>query len=146
MKKSALFVLAVATGFLSFGQNSAIISGRFSNFKRDSIKCALLLNDVIRKTQIINVPVQNGVFKQQLAINNSTYLYLTDGENYFNGLIEPGDSIVVNFDTLNVSQPLYFSGRGSEKFQFLFSFLQAKVYKKIVTQIPINTQNFVHSF
>lgn len=119
----------------SFGQNSTLLSGNFVNFNKDSIKCILLINDKIDETQKIEIPVDNGFFKQDLNITQPTYLYITDGENYINGLIEPGDSVFLKFDTSNFKNPLIFTGKGKQKFEFLNSFLQAKIYKKLVQEI-----------
>jgi len=137
MKKQIITLIAfIVCSCYSFGQNSAFVSGNFVNFNKNSIKCVLLVNDKIDETKKIEIPVYNGFFKQKLNIIEPTYLYITDGENYINGLIEPSDSIFLKFDTSNNENPLIFTGKGNQKFQFLNSFLQAKIYKKLVQEIP----------
>lgn len=134
MKKNIFFFLSLLYCSFSFGQNSANLSGHFVNSTKNTIKCVLLLNSVTRETKTLEIPVVNGIFKHLLEVNKSTYLYITDGENYFNGLIDPGDSIIIKFDTSNADNPFTFEGKGKEKFQFLNLFLQAKIYKKLVNQ------------
>lgn len=136
MKKqiSFLFFSALHCSF-SFGQYSTTLSGHLVNSTKDTIKCVLLYNSVLKETKTIKIPVIKGIFKQPLEINKSTYLYITDGENYINGLVEPGDNIFIKFDTANTAIPLSFEGKGKEKFQFLNLFLQAKIYRKLKAQV-----------
>lgn len=141
MKKQILLITSLLIYCCHlFGQKTTILSGHLVNFNKDSIKCMLLSSDKMGKTQEIAILVVDGLFKQRLQINNPTYLSLTDGENYINGLIDPGDSVFLKFDISNSENPLMFSGKGKQKFEFLNSFLQAKIYKKLVGEIP-NAKN-----
>lgn len=138
MKKQISFLLlSVLFCSLSFGQKSTFVRGHLINYTRDTIKCVLLLNSVTGQTQTIKIPVINGLFNQPLEVTKPTYLYITDGENYINGLIESGDNIILTFDATNNENPLSFEGKGKEKFQFLNYFLQAKIYNKLKEQIPL---------
>ncbi len=138
MKKkiSFLFLSALHCSF-SFGQLSTTLSGHLVNSTKDTIKCVLLSNSILKETKTIKIPVIKGIFKQPLEINKSTYLYITDGENYINGLIEPRDNVIIKFDTANIEMPLSFEGKGKEKFQFLNLFLQARIYTKLKSQIAM---------
>ena len=136
-KQISFFLLLVIYCSLSFGQKSTVLRGHFVNYIKDTIKCVLLLNSVTGQTQTIKIPVINGVFNQPLVLGKSTYLYITDGENYINGLIEPGDNILIKFDTTNDEHPLSFEGKGKEKFQFINFLHQAKIYNKLKLQIPL---------
>lgn len=138
IRMKVLFFLLLSLGSLGlFGQSSTVLLGNFSQLSNDTIKCMIQLNyGFPRKTQAIKIAVQNGKFRQPLNIHQPTYLYVTDGENYINGLIDPGDSVFINFDT-SKSNPLKFEGKGKEKFQFINLLSQAKVSRKLIAKIDI---------
>lgn len=93
MKKQILLITSLLIYCCHlFGQKATILSGYLVNFSKDSIKCILLSSDKLSEPQMVKFPIVNGVFKQRLKIKTPTYVFLTNGENYINGLIDPGDS------------------------------------------------------
>ena len=139
MKKVLLFLFL---GFISFGygQKHTTLSGQIKNLRKDTIEIVLQINDIVRQSKSIFVPITNGKFKEEIYITNPTYLYIKDGVNYINGLLEPGDSTSVIYDVNEISQSLRFEGKGKEKFSLINSFTQFKLNKKIQDQVPIARQ------
>lgn len=123
-----LTVLLIFSLFLfdaSYGQK-ALISGNIENLTANSIKCSFIPNTFLEKLTALNVPVTNGVFAQTLEITKPTFLSFAEGENYYGGFIEPGDSIVITYDAANMKKTLLFSGRGKEKFMLSDSIFQLR--------------------
>lgn len=132
MKKQT-FIFLLALFFISngYGQTHTIISGQISNLKKDSIKILLQINSVTRQTETFFIPVVNGRFEKEIQISKPTYLYVSDGLNYINGIVELGDRTNITYDADNVVPSLKFQGKGSEKFTFLNKFIQYKLSQKL---------------
>ena len=137
LKQLSLFILTLNLAFLVQGQDQTILSGQISNLKSDSLKIVLQVNPVIRQRISFFVPVVEGKFETHLNITKPTYLYITDGVNYVNGLIEPGDQIVIGYDAESIASSLNFRGKGKEKFIFLNDFIKFSLSRRLKQQVVI---------
>ncbi len=108
-------IFAFFLSAISYGQKT-IITGHIKNTTANSIKCTLLPNNVFEKMVAITIPLAEGKFIVILPIKKTTFLSFEDGSNYYGGFIQPGDSIVITYDAVNLKNTLLFSGKGKEKF------------------------------
>lgn len=136
-KQIAIFLSGFFLAYIGYGQTSATISGRIVNFKKDTLKLVLQLNPITRISKTIFVPLLNEKFETAIQISTPTYLYVTDGVNYINGLIEPGDKTNITYDFGDIKNSLKFHGKGSEKFSFLNSFIQFGLYKRLKERVAL---------
>lgn len=103
----------------SYGQKT-IISGNIKNLSgRHTIKCSFIPNSVLEDISATAIPVIEGKFKHTIDINNPIFLSFAEGQNYFAGFIQSGDSIVISYDTAHFIKTLSFKGRGNEKFSIV---------------------------
>jgi hypothetical protein len=117
MKKTFCFAIAFAFCTISgFTQFTALISGKIVDLKHDSVKLILHHNFITHERSLFNVPAVNGHFSKQISLTEPTYVSVTDGTNYINGFIEPGDSIVLSYNATDSKNTVHFSGKGNEKF------------------------------
>ena len=138
--KFLILLLSIVCVSIAQGQ-IATISGQIENFKDDTIKLVLQLNNITRRSEIHAIPVNNGRFSDAMQLTKPTYFYLTDGSNYINGLIEPGDRVAILYDAANIKTSLKAKGNGSEKTDFVNSLLQLKLYRRLVEQVPVARTN-----
>lgn len=103
----------------SYGQKT-IISGNIKNLPgRPSIKCSFIPKSILEDISAIAIPVTEGTFKYRLDINKPVFLSFAEGQNYYAGFIQPGDSIVISYDTSDFINTLSFKGKGNEKFKIV---------------------------
>jgi peroxiredoxin len=120
----SFFVLFVFSNAL-YGQK-AIISGNIKNLTTNSIKCSFIPNTVLEKPVAITIPVTEGKFIHTLTITETTFLSFEEGNNYYGGFIQPGDSIVITYDAAKLKNTLSFSGKGKEGFILIDPILQLR--------------------
>jgi len=138
MKKQATsFLLILCLTFIGHAQTYSILGGQWLNAKKDTLKLVLQLNLITRLSETFFIPIVNGRFEIKLEIVEPTYLYVTDGVNYINGLIEPGNKTNIFCNADDPKSSLNFTGKGSEKFTFLNSFIQYGMYKKLRELVPL---------
>ena len=103
----------------SYGQKT-IISGIIKNLPDShSIKCSFIPHNVLEDISAITIPVINGRFTYPLDIKRTTFLSIAEDQNYYAGFIQPGDSIVISYNSADLNNTLSFSGKGKEKFNLL---------------------------
>lgn len=103
----------------SYGQKT-IISGNIKNLRgRHSIKCSFISKSILEDISAIAIPVTEETFKYRLDINKPVFLSFAEGQNYYAGFIQPGDSIVISYDTSDFINTLSFKGLGNEKFNIV---------------------------
>ena len=104
---------------VSYGQKT-IISGNIKNMSgRHSIKCSFIPNSVLEDISAISIPLTEGKFRYPIDINKPVFLSFAEGQNYYAGFIQPGDSIVISYDTSDFINTLSFKGKGNEKFNIV---------------------------
>lgn len=118
-KQAFLFV-----GFFCFFKASCaqktIISGNIKNLPgRHSIKCSFIQKNVLQDISSIVITTTEGKFKHQLDIKQTVFLSFAEGQNFYAGFIQPGDSIVISYDTIDFKSSLSIKGRGNEKFNIV---------------------------
>ena len=138
--KRNLFLLPLLLFFASNGQEQAIISGKIAQSLRDTVKLVLNLNEITRQREIITIPLQQGQFLQAIAIATPVYITLMDGTNYINMLIQPGDSIHLEYDGGQPSSTLAFSGKGKEQCKFLHDMASLNMQDRLKKQVSIAKQ------
>jgi cytochrome oxidase Cu insertion factor (SCO1/SenC/PrrC family) len=136
-KQTTIVLLSFFLAYTGNGQINASLSARILNFKKDTLKLVLQLNPITRLTKTIYVPLVNEKFETQVEISSPAYLYVTDGTNYINGLLEPGDKTNITYDFGDAKNSLKFDGKGSEKFSFLNSFIQFALYKRLQERVAL---------
>lgn len=94
----------------------AVITGNIKNVSASSVKCSFIPTHVFDKVTAITIPVNNGQFKQILPVKSITFISIEEGNNFYGGYIEPGDSIHIIYDASQFKNTLSLSGRGKEKF------------------------------
>lgn len=140
MKKHSFTLLYLFLSLFGHAQTVAKLGGQIQNLSQDSIKIVLQINPITRHSATYIVPVSNGRFQQELSVTEPTFLYVSDGVNYINGLIAPGDSILIfNAAGGGLSSP-QFAGKGNEKFYFLNEFIKFELYKKLKEQVSLAKQ------
>ncbi len=125
-RQITLLLLAFTLFNHAYGQKT-IISGDIKNLTANGIKCNFIPNNVFKKVEAITIPLSEGRFSQILDIKNATFLSFEEGNNYYGGFIEPGDSIVITYDAAKLKNTLSFSGKGKEKFLLSDSINQIRV-------------------
>src|SRR4026208_844431 len=136
-KQTTIVLLSFFLAYTGNGQTNASLSARILNFKKDSLKLVLNLNPITGLSKTIYVPLVNEKFETEIQISSPTYLYVTDGTNYINGLLEPGDKTNITYDFGDAKNSLKFDGKGSEKFSFLNSFIQFGLYKRLQERVAL---------
>jgi peroxiredoxin len=115
-----LFFICTASG------KAVRVLGSVSNLSNVSIECSMIPNKLDAKPMGIVIPVNGGHFNHQFEVSEPTFLSFNDGTNYFGGLVEPGDSIFVQYDHSAFSSSIAFSGVGREKFEIAQAINQVK--------------------
>ena len=136
-KQTTIILLIFFLAYSGYGQTTTSLSARILNFKKDTLKLVLQLNPITRLSKTIYVPLVNKKFETQFEISSPTYLYVTDGTNYINGLLEPGDKTTITYDFADAKTSLKFDGKGSEKFSFINSFIQFGLYKQLKERVTL---------
>lgn len=135
-KRMLLFFISSLIIIQLFGQSRTVISGKVTNPSGDSLKIIVLLDAFTNQSKTYYVRLDSGKFEQEITVDKPSYLYISDGKNYFNGLIEPGEQTAVYYDAKDPLVSLQFAGAAAEKFRFLTGFNQFQLYKKIKVRIP----------
>ncbi len=118
IKSIWLLLCSMAVAADIFGQYT-MITGHINHPKAGIIKCTLLPVTVTDKPIVVSIPLNNGYFRQELPINNTTFLSIDDHQHYYGGFIDKGDSIHITYDLDNFEQTLSFSSKASEKFRYI---------------------------
>lgn len=106
----------------------AIVCGKIENTTASEIKCSFIPNSVLEKSVAITIPVAKGNFKQIVNVKTTTFLSFEEGNNYYGGFIQPGDSIAISYNSSDLKNTLSFSGKGKEKFLLADSINLIKSY------------------
>jgi len=109
------------------------------------VKAVLILNGITNVSERFILTPVNGSFQMKVSLTGPTYMYLTDGENYIYGMIEPNDDIKIKYDAINIATSMRFEGKGCEKFIFRNWLAQARVYTLLKEQIG-NARSNEHPF
>jgi peroxiredoxin len=134
-----ILLLVVALGFGSFAhaQDSVWVYGTIKNGTRDTVKCVLNENFIIRQTRTFYLPVTNGSFRISIPLRRPSYFYLNEGANYVNGIVAPGDRIGITYDAGDMKSTLEISGKAKEKFEWTNALVAAKLTSEILAQAKI---------
>ena len=94
--------------------NEAIVTGKISNVKSETVKIILDKNiRGLKNEEYLTSIDENGGFRFQLQLDNWTLgkIFLTDSAAYF--FLEPADSIHITVDETDFMSSLTFDGKGS---------------------------------
>ncbi|MFT3825218.1 MAG: TlpA disulfide reductase family protein [Chitinophagaceae bacterium] len=117
-----------------------IITGKIAHPLNDTVKLIITLNDITRQRETITTTLQQGQFAQPITIATTVYLFLTDGTNYINMLVQPGDSIHLEYDAGQPAVSTVFSGRGKEQCIFLRDLALLKMQDRMKEQVILARQ------
>lgn len=132
-----IFYFTLLVSSFAYGQSHTTLSGQIDNLNKDTLVCELLVNGIIRQFEIHKIPINNKKFELDLQIKTSYLLSIKDGENYINGIIEPGDKICISYDAKDAEHSLNIEGSNKEKFELFNSLTQDKINKKISERVPV---------
>lgn len=138
--KKYLFLLPGLLLFFIACSQPTIITGKIAHPANDTLKFIVTLNDITRQREIITTSLQQGQFTQHITITNPVYLSLTDGNNYINMLVQPGDSIHVEYDARQPTISTVFSGIGKEQCIFLRDLSLLKMQDRMKEQVILAKQ------
>src|SRR5688572_16350527 len=79
-------------------QSFVVVTGTIDNLAKDSIQVNILINGTTRQFQTLKVAVVNKQFSFRAPIERPSLVSIMDGENYINGIIEAGDSLVIRYN------------------------------------------------
>ncbi|MBS1512784.1 MAG: TlpA family protein disulfide reductase [Bacteroidetes bacterium] len=134
-KQAFSFLILFCFLTVSYGQKT-LISGNIKNLPgRHSIKCSFIPKNILEDISAIVIPVTEGTFKYELNITKTVFLSFAEGQNYYAGFIQSGDSIVISYDTSDFINTLSFKGKGNEKFKIVSTI--NKIKSDLNTEISI---------
>lgn len=141
MKRYFSFLLLTIICVTAAHGQLTTISGEIDNLKKDTIQIILFIDNITRKKEVYNIPVNDGRFTGTLQITRPTYFYANDGSNYVGGLIDPGDRIAFRYHADSANTTLQFKGTGAEKMSFINSFsgylFGEELYDRLKERLPI---------
>lgn len=141
MKKLIFYFLFIA-GTTS-AQQTAILRGRVHNPKQQALKLVLQHNTITRASITRHVDLNEEAFEKEISITRPTFTFLTDGKNFIQLLLEPGDDITLVYHADSLKQTIRITGKGSEKINLLRSITSNTLNDLIKTKAPIaRTQKF----
>ncbi len=119
-------LLIIAAAFLSIACNKekketvdyAVISGKLNNY--DDIEIAFRGDRYLKFRKTIQVN-EDGTFRDTLRLpkwNRNYHIYALKNKVFMH--FRPGDNLVVNIDTMNVDNPVSFSGEGANYAEYLY--------------------------
>ncbi|MGX5854135.1 TlpA family protein disulfide reductase [Dyadobacter jiangsuensis] len=126
MKICFVWCLAVLFSVHLASAGRVELRGHARNAAEENLQCTVVSNNLASNPVRVVIPMKGGDFSYQFDITESTFLSFSDGTNYFGGFVEPGDSIVVNYDRLDFANSISFTGKGREKFAIVHSMMDFK--------------------
>lgn len=137
MRKVLLSLTCLFTIVSVNAQKHIEVSGTIKNCSKDTIKCVLNENSVIRKSRTYYIPVVNGSFKMSIPLDAPTYIYFVEGSNYVNGIINSGDDINFIYDSKNLDSSLQLSGSAKDKFKWAADYVGARLARQMSLQAKL---------
>lgn len=135
MRKTFITFFVIALAISGQSQSKAIISGQINNPKSDTLKLFVQRLNITSTRYLVDV-VQ-GKFRHELSISEPAFFYITDGVNYINGLIDPGEECIINYDAADMPASLQPEGKAKEKTSFINWHIQYRLYNKMKDQVPL---------
>lgn len=127
-----IYLLHFAILFIACTASAGIvhIRGTVGHSTEENLQCTVVSSSLQTKHSIVVIPMQDGRFYHQFELSMPTFLSFSDGTNYFGGFVEPGDSIVINYDRLDFDNSFTYSGTGKEKFEIAYSINQIRAFPR----------------
>jgi len=142
MKKlSFWFVLFMTLSVFAYGQSVAAVSGLIRGLQNDTLKFTLVANNITNNRETYNILVKDGRFLHNFETNRPTSVYIKQGNNFIYGLLEQGDDIKIEYSANDPQVTLKFRGKGSEKFTYINSFVQAKLFNAVKERVKSTKAN-----
>ena len=136
MKKITIcYFVYMFTILAANSQQSATVTGAIVGLNNDSLKIVTVIDDITNNRESHNLIAKEGNFQYTLMPDRPTSIYLKQGDNYIYGLIEQGDNITIEYNATEPVGSFNFKGKGSEKFTFINSFIQAKLYNTLRAKV-----------
>ena len=127
--------------YAAYSQPVAVLAASIKNSTTDTIEIKVEDNDVIWKWDTYHLIKKDGSFQGNLPVKKPSFFYLKEGPNYVNGLIEPGDSIGIQYDAYNMGATLLFAGNKKNSLKIYNQLVRFKLRDKLKLQLPIAKQN-----
>lgn len=147
--KMLLFGLAFFLIDLTASGQSAVFVASIANPSRDTVNVVVEDNDVIWKSDSYHLPIQNKRYQVRIPVSKPSFFYLKEGSHYVHGLIEPGDSIFIQYDGTKKNETLSFAGSKKEANTLYNQFIQFGLRDQLKAQLPVAKQKpypFDHLF
>lgn len=137
MKQFLLQVTLLCAFAFVNAQQPIQVYGTIKNCSRDTIKCVVQENSVLRKTSTYYIPVVNGGFKTSISIAKPKYIYIQEENNVAGGIISPGESIGIDYDSKALNSTLTFSGSAKDKFKWAMDYYAVRLVRQTDPQAKI---------
>jgi cytochrome oxidase Cu insertion factor (SCO1/SenC/PrrC family) len=137
MKKLLLLFLTVFVLGTAEGQQAATLSGQIKNPKQQALKLVLQRNPILRDAVTRHIALEGDLFKHEIPVSKPVFAYLTDGKNFVQLLLEPGDDIVIRYNADSLKETFSLSGRGSEKINLLRAITSHTLNDLIKAKAPV---------
>jgi hypothetical protein len=137
MKKFLLAAILCCVVATVDAQQQFQLYGTIKNCTKDTIKCVLNENSVIRKSRTYYIPVVNGDFKISIPLSRPTYFYIQEENNWAGGIISPGEDIGIMYDSKAFNSSLTFSGAAKDKCKWAMEYSSARLARQMDPQTKI---------
>jgi cytochrome oxidase Cu insertion factor (SCO1/SenC/PrrC family) len=138
--------------FTTVNAQQVLLYGTIKNCSKDTIRCVLQENSVIRKSRTYYIPVVNGDFKISIPVHQPTYLYIQEENNWAGGMVSPGEDIGILYDSKNLNSTLTFLGSAKDKCIWAMEYTGARLARqmdpqtKIAKEKPNPAGHLIHFF
>jgi len=136
MKKSLFLISFLFISQVASSQNEAFFVLDIAGLTSDSIELRVEVNDVIWKWDIYNLSLLKGQYRGVLPIRKPSFFYVKDKKNFVHGWVEPGDSIFIKYDAMNMGKTLMLSGTKANVMRLQNQLIQLRLRERVKAQLP----------
>ena len=117
MRRTSQLILLILFAAQNLKGQNAIVCGKIVGLPDTSyIKCSFISNNLLEPVKAVTIQVTNGEFYQQLEVKSPIFLSFAEGNNYYCGFIQSGDSIQISYAAGNMKNTIRFKGKGNMNF------------------------------
>lgn len=136
MKKSACsLIVLLLIGVMVKAQTLFSLQGVVRNPNRQDVEIRLLDEPLSTTSRKIRVPLSRGKFELKIPLQRPTLILITDGVNYLNGAIEPGQELMLGYDAAAEGKQPEVYGTAAASFKLIYQLskdgINVKLNKKM---------------